>query len=84
MLIKRILTSLVLAPCALALVFYTPLELFSIIAGGIVLLGAWEWSAFTSLKKPLLRSVYVSPGSAPKRTPRSSLSNMPKELMGGL
>jgi hypothetical protein len=29
-------------------------------------------------------SVNVSPGSAPKRTPRRSLSNMPKELMGGL
>lgn len=60
MLIKRILTSLVLAPAALALVFYTPLELFSIIAGGLVLLSAWEWSAFASLNKGYLRSIYVA------------------------
>ena len=33
---------------------------------------------------PSDRSVNVSPGSAPKGTPRRSLSNMPKELMGGL
>lgn len=59
MLIKRILTSLVLAPAALALVFYTPLELFSLIAGLIVLLSAWEWSAFMGLKKGLARLCYV-------------------------
>lgn len=60
MLIKRILTSLVLAPAALALVFYTPLELFSLIAGLIVLLSAWEWSAFMGLKKFAARVSYVA------------------------
>ena len=59
MLIKRILTSLVLAPAALALVFFTPLELFSLIAGCLVLLCAWEWSSFAGLSKLHLRSAYV-------------------------
>ena len=59
MLIKRILTSVVLAPAALALVFFTPLELFSLIAGLIVLLSAWEWSAFMGLKKTANRFSYV-------------------------
>lgn len=60
MLKQRILTSLVLAPLALVLVFYTPLTLFSYIAGGIVLLGAWEWSAFMGLCDKLKRITFVS------------------------
>ena len=59
MLKQRILTSLVLAPSALALVFYTPLTLFSYFAGAIVLLGAWEWSAFMGLCDKLKRGAFV-------------------------
>lgn len=53
------MTSLVLAPAALALVFYTPLMVFSYIAALIVLVGAWEWSGFMGLKKIIHRSLYV-------------------------
>jgi len=56
---QRILTSLVLAPSALALVFYTPLTLFSYFAGAIVLLGAWEWSAFMGLCDKVKRFSFV-------------------------
>jgi phosphatidate cytidylyltransferase len=49
----------VLAPLALALVFYTPLTLFSYFAGAIVLMGAWEWSAFMGLCNKLKRSAFV-------------------------
>jgi phosphatidate cytidylyltransferase len=56
---QRILTSLVLAPLALLLVFYTPLTLFSYIAGAIVLIGAWEWSAFMGLCDKLKRFAFV-------------------------
>jgi len=56
---QRILTSLVLAPLALALVFYTPLTLFSYFAGAIVLMGAWEWSAFMGLCDKLKRGAFV-------------------------
>ncbi|KPW04358.1 phosphatidate cytidylyltransferase [Pseudoalteromonas sp. P1-11] len=59
MLKQRILTSVVLAPLALALVFYTPLTLFSYFAGIIVLLGAWEWSAFMGLCTKLKRGAFV-------------------------
>ena len=59
MLKQRILTSLVLAPLALALAFYTPLTLFSYFAGAIVLMGAWEWSAFMGLCNKLKRSAFV-------------------------
>ena len=60
MLKQRILTSLVLAPLALVLVFYTPLTLFSYIAAGIVLLGAWEWSAFMGLCDKIKRFSFVA------------------------
>ncbi|SFC21058.1 phosphatidate cytidylyltransferase [Pseudoalteromonas denitrificans] len=60
MLKQRIITSMVLAPAALALVFYTPLMIFSYIAALIVLVGAWEWSGFMGLKKITSRFVYVT------------------------
>ncbi|WP_105168891.1 phosphatidate cytidylyltransferase [Pseudoalteromonas sp. T1lg23B] len=60
MLKQRILTSVVLAPLAMLLVFYTPLALFSFIAGAIVLLGAWEWSAFIGLSSLKQRSSFVA------------------------
>jgi phosphatidate cytidylyltransferase len=56
---QRILTSAVLAPLALLLVFYTPLAQFSLIAGLIVLLGAWEWSAFMGLSTKRARLGYT-------------------------
>ncbi|WP_440055737.1 phosphatidate cytidylyltransferase [Pseudoalteromonas sp. T1lg65] len=60
MLKQRILTSVVLAPLALLLVFYTPLALFSTIAALIVLLGAWEWSALAGLKSNMQRFGFVA------------------------
>ncbi|KID57644.1 phosphatidate cytidylyltransferase [Pseudoalteromonas luteoviolacea] len=60
MLKQRIMTSAVLAPLALILVFYTPLNLFSVIAASIVLLGAWEWASLMGISKPLYRLAYVA------------------------
>lgn len=54
------MTSVVLAPLALLLVFYTPLPLFSFIAGAIALLGAWEWSGLMGLCKKFHRFAYVA------------------------
>ena len=53
-----------LAPLALILVFYTPLTLFSYIAAGIVLLGAWEWSAFMGLCDKVKRFGFVAATAA--------------------
>lgn len=60
MLKLRILTSVVLAPLAMLLVFYTPLSLFSFIAGAITLLGAWEWSSLMGLKKMTQKGAFVA------------------------
>ncbi|MEI5639004.1 MULTISPECIES: phosphatidate cytidylyltransferase [unclassified Pseudoalteromonas] len=60
MLKQRILTSAVLAPLALLLVFYTPLGMFSTIAALIVLLGAWEWSALAGLARTRQRVGFVA------------------------
>lgn len=60
MLKQRILTSAVLAPLALLLVFYTPLGMFSTIAALIVLLGAWEWSALAGLAQTRQRVGFVA------------------------
>ncbi|MFY8272639.1 phosphatidate cytidylyltransferase [Pseudoalteromonas sp. SSDWG2] len=59
MLKQRIITSLILAPLALALVFLAPLDWFSYCAGGIVLLGAYEWSALMGICDRVKRVAYV-------------------------
>lgn len=60
MLKHRIITAAILAPLALALVFFTPLSLFTVIAAALTLLGAWEWSALMGLQKPVARGIYVA------------------------
>jgi len=43
---QRIITALLLAPLALAGIFFLPLAYFPILTGVVTLLGAWEWGAF--------------------------------------
>lgn len=54
MLIKRIITALVLAPAAIAAIFYLPLTYFALVLVGLIAIGAWEWGplmGFTSKGK---------------------------------
>jgi phosphatidate cytidylyltransferase len=57
---QRIITSVILIPLALGLVFYTPLEWFSYAAAGLVMLGAWEWASFMGLQKAQQRLGFVA------------------------
>jgi phosphatidate cytidylyltransferase len=58
MLKKRVLTALVLIPLFLVLLFKLPPTGFMIFTACIMLLGAWEWSAFMGIKPRLLRLCY--------------------------
>jgi len=57
MLKQRVITALVIAPIALALVFLAPDWLFTLAMLGIALVGAWEWSALAG--KPATSARYA-------------------------
>lgn len=59
MLKQRVITALILAPLALAAVFYLPLAGFALFISAAFLLGAWEWSGFCGLPGKTARAGYV-------------------------
>ncbi|MGB9332236.1 MAG: hypothetical protein WCB10_15845, partial [Steroidobacteraceae bacterium] len=56
---KRILTAAVLAAALLCVLLLLPPAATVIVVSVIVLLGAWEWSAFLRLPSAALRTAYV-------------------------
>lgn len=56
---QRVITALVLAPLALAAVFYLPLAGFALFISAAFLLGAWEWSGLCGLASKAMRWIYV-------------------------
>jgi phosphatidate cytidylyltransferase len=58
MLRSRIFTALTLAALLIAAIVYAPPPVTALIFTAIVLMGAWEWSAFLNLK-PIGRALYV-------------------------
>lgn len=56
---QRVITALILAPLALAAVFYLSLSWFAAVLSAAFLLGAWEWSGFCGLAKRRSRMTYV-------------------------
>jgi phosphatidate cytidylyltransferase len=60
MLKQRILTALILIPLMVAIIFYLPIRAFCLFTAFIVLMGAWEWTAFMGLKKRSSRWLYLS------------------------
>ncbi|HXS73316.1 MAG TPA: phosphatidate cytidylyltransferase [Rhodanobacteraceae bacterium] len=56
MLKQRVLTALVLAPLIVALVFLTTTVVFAVLLGAIFLLGLWEWTRMSGMRRRPLRA----------------------------
>jgi phosphatidate cytidylyltransferase len=57
---KRVATAAVLIALLLAVLFWLPAIATTMLLTLIVLMGAWEWSAFLRLSDPLPRAAYVA------------------------
>jgi len=55
---QRIITALVLAPLAIAAIFFLPLKFFMLFAAGVFLLASKEWAGFVS-KEPSSVILYI-------------------------
>ncbi len=59
MLKQRIITALILAPAAIASIFYLPISYFAGLLMAIIAIGAWEWARFMGITNTRQRLVYV-------------------------
>ena len=57
---QRIITALLLAPLAIALLLYVPAAGTAAVIGGLCLIAAWEWTRLSGLRSRLARAVYVT------------------------
>jgi len=57
---KRVITAVVLALALLAVLFWLPAAATVVVLTGLVLMGAWEWSAFLRLAAAPQRMAYVA------------------------
>ncbi|TEW56698.1 phosphatidate cytidylyltransferase [Psychromonas sp. RZ22] len=55
---QRIITALVLAPLAIAAIFFLPLKFFTLFAAALFLLASKEWAGFVS-KEPSAATLYI-------------------------
>jgi len=56
---QRLITALVLAPLALAAVFYLPPIGFALFLGAAFVIAAWEWAAFCGWNSPVHKSSFA-------------------------
>jgi len=56
---QRIITALILAPLAIAAIFYLPLVYFSAMLMAIIAIGAWEWGPLMGFKTTTKRIAFV-------------------------
>jgi phosphatidate cytidylyltransferase len=59
MLKLRVITALILAPLVLLAIFSVPHSVSAAVLGGLVVLGAWEWSAFPRFERRATRVAYT-------------------------
>ncbi len=57
---KRVATAAILIALLLAVLFWLPAAATVVMLTAVVLMGAWEWSAFVKLADPRLRGAYVA------------------------
>ena len=57
---KRVITAAVLIALLLVVLFWLPAAATVVLLTLVVLMGAWEWSAFLRLARPLSRAAYVA------------------------
>lgn len=60
MLKQRIITALILAPAAIAAIFYLPLNYFAGLLLLITSIGAWEWGPFMGFTQPIKRIIFTA------------------------
>ena len=60
MLKQRIITALILAPLAIAAIFYMSLNIFSIFIMAIMAIGAWEWGPLMGFKSNRRRIAFIT------------------------
>jgi len=56
---QRIITALILAPAAIAAIFYLPMTYFAGLLLAIIAIGAWEWARFMGITNTLQRLAYA-------------------------
>lgn len=56
----RIIAALLMAPVAIAAVYYLPTPYLAAVVAAILLAGLWEWSALAGLTEKIPRSLYVA------------------------
>ncbi|MGB1271609.1 MAG: phosphatidate cytidylyltransferase, partial [Endozoicomonas sp.] len=59
MLKQRVFTALLLAPLALAGVFWLPVAGFAVFIGLVIMLGAWEWANLAGFEQQSVRVAYA-------------------------
>lgn len=57
---QRVLTALILAPIALAAVFYLPALGFALFVGVAFTIAAWEWAGFCGWQQPAARAAFAA------------------------
>jgi len=56
----RIIAALLMAPVAIAGVYYLPTDYLAPIVAAILLMGLWEWSALAGLTEQIPRALYIA------------------------
>jgi phosphatidate cytidylyltransferase len=57
---QRIITALLLAPCAIALLLYAPASWTAAVIGGLCLIAAWEWTRLSGMRSRPQRALLVA------------------------